>query len=227
RALQLVTEAVNAQRGSVFLQDFSSDQLVYRAALGRPRPLPPGGEPAPFKWNEGLVGWVMKNRQAVVIGDLERDPRWKVLPDHPSTHKSALAVPLMSNGDALGAMVLLSADYNAFDEDQLRLVSAAADRVGDAINNAELYRLIREQAEKLGSLLRGQQVEATKSRAILEGIADGVLVTDTNGRVILLNAACQKLLGLKADEVLSRPMVDYVGLYGGAAKTWMEASSRW
>lgn len=227
RALQLVTEAVNAPRGSVFLQDFSSDQLVYRAALGRPKPLPPGGEPAPFKWNEGLVGWVMKNRQAVVLGDLEHDPRWKHLPDHPTAHKSALAVPLMSNGDALGAMVLLSPDYNAFDEDQLRLVSAAADRVGDAINNAELYRLIREQAEKLGSLLRGQQVEATKNRAILEGIADGVLVTDTGGRIILLNAACQQLLGLKADEVLSRPMADYVGVYGAAGKTWMEASTRW
>lgn len=227
RALQLVTEAVNAPRGSVFLQDFSSDQLIYRAALGRPEPLPAGGEPAPFKWNEGLVGWVMKNRQAVVLDDLEHDPRWKHLPDHPTTHKSALAVPLMSNGDALGAMVLLSPNYNAFDEDQLRLVSAAADRVGDAINNAELYRLIREQAEKLGSLLRGQQVEATKNRAILEGIADGVLVTDTTGRIILLNAACQQLLGLRADEVLSRPMADYVGVYGAAGKTWMEASSRW
>jgi PAS domain S-box-containing protein len=227
RALQLVTEAVNAPRGSVFLQDFSSDQLIYRAALGRPKPLPPGGQPAPFKWNEGLVGWVMKNRQAVVISDLEHDPRWKHLPDSPTTHKSALAVPLMSSGDALGAMVLLSPDYDAFDEDQLRLVSAAADRVGDAINNAELYRLIREQAEKLGSLLRGQQVEATKSRAILEGIADGVLVTDPAGQIILLNAACEKLLGLKASEVLKRPITEYVGLYGAAGKTWIDASARW
>ena len=52
-----------------------------------------------------------------------------------------------------------------------------------AINNAELYRLIRDQAERLGGMLRTQQVEGTKSRAILEGIADGVLVTGINGEI--------------------------------------------
>jgi PAS domain S-box-containing protein len=227
RALQLVTEVVNAPRGSVFILDLESDQLIHRAAVGRARPLPPNGELAPFKRNEGLVGWVMKNRQGVVIGDLEQDPRWQQFPDHPGRYRSALAVPLMANEDALGAMILLSPEPNAFDEDQLRLVSAAADRVGDAINNAELYRLIREQAEKLGALLREQQVEATKSRAILEGIADGVLVAETGGDVILFNAACERILGLKRAQVVGRPMNEFLGIYGAAGKAWLEAVERW
>lgn len=227
RALQLVTEVVNAPRGSVFILDLESDQLIHRAAQGRGKPLPPNGELAPFKRNEGLVGWVMKNRQGVVIGDLEQDPRWKQLPDHPGRHHSALAVPLMANEDALGVMILLSPEYNAFDEDQLRLVSAAADRVGDAINNAELYRLIREQAEKLGALLREQQVEATKSRAILEGIADGVLVAEAGGNVILFNAACERVLDLKRSRVIGRPVTEFLGIYGAAGKAWLEAVDRW
>ena len=37
-----------------------------------------------------------------------------------------------------------------------------------AINNAQLYGLIRDQAERLGSMLRNQQVEASRLRAILE-----------------------------------------------------------
>ena len=60
RALQLVTEAVKATQGSIFLADMESNQLVYRAALGRPTPLHIGGEPAPFKRADGLVGWVLQ-----------------------------------------------------------------------------------------------------------------------------------------------------------------------
>jgi len=227
RALELVTSTVNASQGSIFLIDLQSDQLIYRAALGRDRPLPPGGETSPLSRNEGLIGWILKNRQSALIDNLQEDPRWKQLEHHQSRHKSALAVPLMANEDALGAMILLSPHYNAFDEDQMRLVEAAANQVGAAINNAELYRLIRDQAERLGGMLRGQQVEATKSRAILEGIADGVLVADADGQVILFNAACERVLKLDRDEVIGRPVNEFVGIYGKAGKAWLETVSRW
>lgn len=227
RALQLVTDAVGAPRGSIFLLDLESDQVIYRAALGRDRPLPPGGEPAPFKRSEGLVGWVIRNRQSVVIGDVEKDPRWKENPNATFTPKSALGVPLMANEDALGAMILVSPKPYAFDDDQLRLVAAAANQVGAAINNAELYRLIRDQAERLGGMLRGQQVEATKSRAILEGIADGVLVTDANDQVILFNLACERILQLDRDKVIGRAASEFVGIYGPAGKEWLAATLRW
>ena len=227
RALQLVTEAVRATQGSIFLLDLESDALIYRAALGRAKPLPLGGQPAPFKRGEGLVGWVLKQRQGTVIGDLEHDPRWLSLPDQRSEHRSALAVPLMANDESLGVMILYSPDRDAFDEEQLRLVSAAANQVAAAINNAELYRLIRDQAERLGAMLRGQQVEATKSRAILEGIADGVLVADGGGSVILFNVASERILGLERQTVVGRPMTEFVGIYGAGGKKWTEAIERW
>jgi hypothetical protein len=50
------------------------------------------------------------------------------------------------------------------------------------MNNAELYSLIRDQAERLGAMLREQQVEATKSEAILDSVADGVMVSDQRPR---------------------------------------------
>ena len=227
RALQLVTEAVKASQGSIFLVDMESDQLVYRAALGRPTPLPVGGQPAPFKRGDGLVGWVLKHRQGAVIGDLQHDPRWMPLPDQLSEHRSALAVPLIANEDALGVMIVYSSLLSAFDEEQLHLVTAAANQVGAAINNAELYRLIRDQAERLGGMLRGQQVEATKSRAILEGIADGVLVADAEGGVILFNSACERILGLERKTVVSRPLNEFVGIYGAGGHNWSTAIERW
>jgi PAS domain S-box-containing protein len=227
RALKLVTEAVGATQGSVFLIDPESDRLVYRAQLGSPKVLPPGGETAPFKRHEGLVGWIIKNRQPVVIENLETDKRWKQIPDQNVRHKSALAVPLMANEEVMGAMLLFSPMYNAFDEDQLRLVEAAANQVGAASNNSELYRMIRDQAERLGTLLRTQQVDVQKNRAILEGIADGVLVTDADGRILLFNPACERILSLERNRVLGRPVTEFLGIYGAAGSAWLEAVNRW
>ena len=227
RALQLVSESIKATRGSIYLLDLETNQLVYRAALGRAQPLPPGGLPAPFKRTEGLVGWAIKSRQGVVIDDLTQDPRWVPLPDHDEAYLSALVVPLMASEDALGAMVLLSPERHAFDGSQLRLVTAATNQVGAAINNAELYRLIRDQAERLGGLLRTQQVEATKSRAILEGIADGVLVAGATGEVIVYNVACERILRLPRDQVMGRPFIEFVGIYGVAGQSWINSVDRW
>jgi GAF domain-containing protein len=133
RALQLVTGAVKANQRSIFLVDMESDRLVYRAALGRPTSLPIGGKPAPFKRGDGLVGWVLKHRQGVVIGDVEHDPGWMPLPGQLSRHRSVLAVRLTANEDILGIMIVYSPELEAFDEPQLGLVAAAANLVGAAI----------------------------------------------------------------------------------------------
>src|SRR5690606_11475907 len=97
----------------------------------------------------------------------------------------ALAVLLESNEQPVGAMIFLSREREAFAEPQLRLVAAAANQVASAINNADLYTLIREQAENMGTLLRAEQDEAEKSSAILESIADGVVLADARGTVVL------------------------------------------
>ena len=228
RALTFVSEAIKATRGSIYLLDLGTNQLVYRAALGRATPLPPGGLPAPFRRSEGLVGSVLRSRQGVLIGNLAHDERWTPLPDHDEAeYRSALVVPLMAGEDALGAMVLLSPQGDAFDQDQLKLVAAATNQVAAAINNAELYRLIRDQAERLGGMLRSQQVEATKSRAILEGIADGVLVTGVRGEVTVFNLACERILRLQREAVIGRPFTEFVGIYGAAGQSWISAVDRW
>jgi PAS domain S-box-containing protein len=226
RALSLVNDVIGGSSGGLFLLDPQSDRLIHRAALESPAPLPPGGQPAPFKRGEGLVGWVIKNQQPVIVSDLSQDERWIKRPLD-ERHKSAICVPLLSSEDCLGAMIFFSDTTNVFVDDQMRLVVAAANQVTSAINNAELYRLIRDQAERLGGMLRANQVEASKSRAILESVADGVLVTDFNGKITLFNATAERILQLDRDDVLGRPVRDFMGLYGNRARTLIETIERW
>jgi PAS domain S-box-containing protein len=226
RALSLVNDVIVGESGGLFLLDPQSDRLIHRAALGGHVQLPPGGQPAPFKRGEGLVGWVIKNQQPVIVGDLNQDDRWIKRPIG-ERHRSAVCVPLISSEDCLGAMIFFSETLNNFTEDQMRLVVAAANQVTSAINNAELYRLIRDQAERLGGMLRANQVEASKSRAILESVADGVLVTDFNGKITLFNATAERILNLDRDDVLGRPVRDFMGLYGTRAQALIDTIERW
>ena len=86
--------------------------------------------------------------------------------------RSAMAVPLATGEGLMGALLLFHPEPDYFTEDHLKLVSAAGAQIANAINNAELYRLITDQAERLGMMLRTQATEAAKHEAILKDIAD-------------------------------------------------------
>jgi PAS domain-containing protein len=109
----------------------------------------------------------------------------------------------------------------------LRLVTAAASQVANAMNNAELYSLIRDQAERLGSMLRQEQVEATKSASILESVADGVMVADADGQVIVFNSTAERILDIPSSRVLNRPTSELAGLYGKGGTRWAEEMDQW
>ncbi len=226
RALELVGEAVGADTGALFLIDPQSDFLIYRASMRFDESLPPGGRQIQLGRHEGLAGWVMDNRQSLVIDNVQADPRWVKIPGT-ETRRSLLGAPLIANEEVLGCIFFNSDTVGAFHEGHLRLVEAAANQVAASINNAELYRLIRDQAERLGVMLRVQQTEAAKSQAILESVADGVMVTDQNGEIILFNAAAERTLGLRRDEVLGRPASELSGLYGPGAVEWTERLAKW
>ncbi|HEC23887.1 MAG TPA: GAF domain-containing protein, partial [Chloroflexi bacterium] len=226
RALELVGEAVGAEHGSLYLIDPQSDLLIHRAVMSSSEVLPPGGRQIPLGRHEGMAGWVMDNRQSILVDDVHLDPRWANVPgtEH---NRSLLGAPLVANEEVLGCIFFTSDQEGAFNEGHVRLVEAAANQVATSINNAELYRLIRDQAERLGTMLRSQQTEAAKSQAILESIADGVMVSDQTGEIILFNAAAERILELRRDEVLGRPATDLAGLYGAGAERWAEMLRGW
>ena len=76
-------------------------------------------------------------------------------------------------------------------------------------------------------MLRSQQVEASRSMAILEAVADGVLVTDDESVITLFNQSAQTILDLERADVIGKTLDTFIGLFGPAAKTWMETIQNW
>jgi len=229
RALELIAEAVEAERGAILMLESGTDRLMYRAALGADVKLPIGGQPTRFKRGEGLAGWVIEHRESVIVPDIREDARWVESQDRSDglEYRSALLVPLALGPEVLGAMLLFHPETGHFDEDHLILVETTVIQVSNAINNAELYQLIREQAERLGSALKAQRVEAAKSQAILEGVADGVIVTNADGKIVLFNAAAERILGLSRGEAAGRAINEMLGPYGAQARDWMRQVAQW
>lgn len=198
-ALNLINRAIGISHGSILLLDHGSGELLYRASLGRDRPLPRGGSKTPYRLGYGLAGAVMELQEPRIVPDLSQDPDWvpgkeREIPDR----RSAMAVPLATGEGLMGTLLLFHPDTDYFTEDHLKLVSAAGAQIANAINNAELYRLITDQAQRLGTMLRSEATEAAKNEAILNGIADGVLVLDSERQVVLLNPKGAEILRVKA-----------------------------
>lgn len=177
-----------------------------------------------------LGSWIVQNRQSILVDDITGDERWKQtiaerLPEN--NYHSALGVPLMSGAEALGCLVLIHSHSGYFSPNQLDLVQAATNQVSISVNNAELYRLIRDQAEDLGTMLRNQQIETSRSKAILESVADGVLVTDANRQITLFNESAEKILGMGRAQVLGRSMEHFAGIFGRATQSWLNRVNAW
>jgi PAS domain S-box-containing protein len=90
-----------------------------------------------------------------------------------------------------------------------------------------MFQLLREAADRLSNMLRAQQLEAAKSHAILEGVADGVMVTDAHGEIILFNAAAERILQIHRTDVIGRSVSEMPGIFGLAGTSWAELTEMW
>ncbi len=227
QVLPVLNELVGAEQVSVMVVRSDSPWLYHLASLGYAAAPPFGGKLSPFKVNEGLAGWVIKHRQPALIPDVREDPRWVQVSNQLGEHRSAIAVPMMVGEEALGALLFFHRQPHHFTSDQLDLVLAAANQMAIAVNNAELYRLIRDQAEDLGVMLRNQQIETSRSKAILEAVADGVLVTDSAGKITLFNASAERILNLSRKDVMGKNLDQFSGLFARSASMWTQTIEAW
>jgi PAS domain S-box-containing protein len=114
-----------------------------------------------------------------------------------------------------------------FNEDHLRLVTAAATQLAKSMNSAELYGLIRDQAERLGAILRQEQVESTKNSAILNSVADGVMYANEKGVIRVFNNTAERILAVPGDQVFNKHIDELTGFLGEQATKWLETVKHW
>ncbi len=228
RTLALLNDAIGAEQGTIMLRSVDDNMLHYRAGYGYLTDKI-GGEGRGFKLKigEGLAGWVVENREPVLVQDLLDDQRWVKTAASSREHRSAIVMPLLVAEDVIGVLMVFHRKPGYFSPELLNVVKAIAGQVAVAINNAHLYELIRDQAERLGGMLRREQEDASRSQAILEAVADGVLVTGGHNRISFMNRSAEDILDLESGRVVGQPLDVFGGLFGKAAGSWMQTIRDW
>lgn len=77
--------------------------------------------------------------------------------------------------------------------------------------NRELDQRVGERTQALAEALARVQAESSKNQAILEGIADGVIVFDNNGKAIVANPAIARLINRPPDQIIGSNITALMG----------------
>jgi PAS domain S-box-containing protein len=133
-----------------------------------------------------------------------------------SKPKAALILPLLAPPsreglrEALGILILGHND-SPLCIHQLELCDILADQVAIATRYLQLRAKIGQQAQSLACLIRRQGQETGQLHAVLESIADGVIVSDSSGRVLLSNNAALNILGSERPDIIGQSFGQVIG----------------
>jgi len=99
-----------------------------------------------IKLGEGLTGWAAANNRALLVNDVNVDPRIVQVPGTPEEPQASIVVPLAIRDKVIGVMCLDRLHGKTFEEDELDLVKLFANQAAIAIENAALYEESRRRA---------------------------------------------------------------------------------
>jgi PAS domain S-box-containing protein len=153
----LLTVAIRAipaaEKGSVFLLDEETGELTARAVVGYETPRV---RAVHFSAQEGYGAQAARAGRPILVPDARADRvRYEGEIDEMRAVRSAVVAPLRYRGRVIGVLSLDNASRTeAFDEDDLRLLSAFADQAAVAVENARLFLSLGEEKERLELLYR-------------------------------------------------------------------------
>ena len=121
----------------------------------------------------GLMGWVVRNRQSLLVGDMLEEAI-PVPPRHGiQAARSWLGVPLIARDRIIGAAAVQSFQPYAFDVADRRFLESVASQVAIAIENARLYAEVTQRVAELSRLYSAAQDLGARlePRAVLQQLA--------------------------------------------------------
>lgn len=139
-----VDDLLGPRQAALLLVDEQRADLVFEVARGEGAERLVGLRVAP---GEGIVGWVAREQQSVLVADVSADARFAGRFDRVSktTTRSILAVPLVARGRTLGVIELINGLRDRpFVEDDVRLARLLAEFAAIGVENARHYRKIEE-----------------------------------------------------------------------------------
>jgi PAS domain S-box-containing protein len=131
-------------------------------------------------WDAGPIGQVVRSGRPKLINDTQAQHSL-------SLSRSQLIVPILRGGRVRGVIDIESSKPGVFSRDNERFLCTMADHAAVALENARLFDLVLD--------------EQSRTKFILQSIADGVYTVDCDLRVLTFNPAAERITGWREDAV--------------------------
>jgi GAF domain-containing protein/ActR/RegA family two-component response regulator/HAMP domain-containing protein len=207
RAVATLRDNMGVTSASVYLPDETGRYMVKGADTGVAGQ---ETEHSTISIDRGLIGWVARHEEAVLIDDISRDPRRLSAAE---SSRSIIAVPLQTGGVLIGVLAVETDRPRAFDEHDLRLMQTLSGSLAAIVQNSRLLREVQDANVRLREVdrLKTNFLAAMShelrtplnsiigfSRVILKGI-DGPLSESQEQDITTIYDSGKHLLGLVND----------------------------
>ena len=168
----------------IFLLDANGEQLEIRAADGLK---PEWRDTAKLRLGEGIAGLAVAEGRTIYLPDTHQEPGFIFFDE---SIRSLMVTPLLANGEIIGAINVDDFHPNAFGSAQEQLLTIAAAQVGIAIENARLFAKV--------------SAEQQQTQAIIQHMADGLLVINSQSVITMCNPALTLMLNLPREQIVGQ-----------------------
>ncbi len=169
-----------ADTAAVMLVDAQHGTLHTGKHQGYPRELVAIDLNSPISWQQGVTGRAARMGQTCYVPDVQHDPDYVVLV---KGIRSKLVVPIKRGTEVIAILNLEKIVADGFSAEERRRIELLCSRAAIAIVNAQLFAETQREREKL--------------RTLLAAVSEGVIVTDRDGKLILVNQMVIDLFDLE------------------------------
>lgn len=125
QVLHLSLQAMNAVSGSLLILD-ENGQVADVCMVYGDKKVSASEKNVSELLDQGVAGWVLRNRKLALIANTNEDPRWLPRTWEQDMPRSAVAVPVALNDCRLGILTLVRSQENQFTTDDLKLLESLA-----------------------------------------------------------------------------------------------------
>lgn len=163
----------------LFDQENKSGEFVFRVDNGVRLPT----ERVPLE--QGLVDYVLRNKCAVVVVDVDQETRFKIRRwGKPPSVRSLVCVPIEHERKMIGALSAQSYELSAYSEGDAQTLSIFSDQAALALHNARLFVESQRKVDQLAVLnevtrIVSSTIEISQLLELIYGEVRRILPTDS------------------------------------------------
>ncbi len=165
------TQVMGMDSCSIYLLNESRKGLVLKSSTGLNRAAIDRGF---LHVGEGLTGWAVLHNQAAWSSEAHTDPRFHYVPGTDETRfASLLAVPLVNQGHAVGAINVQTRPRHEWSEEEIELLGLIGDLAAGALEKALMAERLQRQVAEMTAV---QEVSQTITSSLYLEDMLGVIV---------------------------------------------------